>query len=141
VEGNLLGPRKTAGQNLTDDDRSGIRLLSGRRKTLDCAKNLGHALRLIRKQKSNLSAHNLARRATGGRPLLTGNRTSPALEDELIQVLSSHKVRDLTSQLGLAIAQGLDLRLERADLVVDANPSAQSLTDLVSHLFVSSSDL
>jgi hypothetical protein len=136
-----LGTGKTTGQNLADNHRSLIGLLTGRRQTLDCTQHLCHPLRLIRKQKSDLGTDHLARRLAMRGPLLARNRATPTLEDKLVQVLPPHKLGDLTPKLNLAIPQGLDLRLESADLIIDANPTAQSLADLVSHLFICSSDI
>lgn len=66
-----------------------------------------------------------------GRSLLAGNRASSALQHKLIQILSTHELRDLTSQLGLLIAKGLDLSMQTTNLIVNRNPVSKILPYLV----------
>ena len=69
-----------------------------------------------------------------GCPLLTGNRATATLEYKLVKVLTPHKLGHTIAQLNLAIPKGLDLSLKRTDLVINANPLAECVTDFVGHL-------
>lgn len=130
----MLSTGKTTGQDLTNNHRSLIGLLTRRRQTLNRAQNLCHPLGLIGKQKCDLCANNLTRRLAMRSPLLARNRTPTSLEYKLVKVLAAHKLGDTLAKLNLAIPKGLDLCLESTDLVVNANPSAEGVADLVSHL-------
>ena len=130
----MLCPRKATRKNLTDNDRPCVGLLSGRGNPLDRAKDLGHPLGLVGEEQRNLGTDNLARGAARRSSLLPGNRSTPALNDKLVEVLTPHKLRNLSSKLRLSIAKSLDLGLKSTDLVVDTNPLTERLANLVGHL-------
>jgi hypothetical protein len=118
LKGNLLGTRKATGQKLAGGHRTRIGILSRSGKSLHCAKNFGHALRVIGEQHRNLGAHNRLVRASPCGPLLTGNRTPTSLKNKLIEVLASHELHDLLAQSQLPGTKLLELGLKDTRFII-----------------------
>ncbi len=132
----MLRTGKPTHQQLTSRYR--IRL-TGFGNALDRTKNLGHALRLVREKNSHLRPNHRPVGTRPDRPLLARDRTLP-LDDEVVQVLAPHVLKNVASQLSLAVTQSLRLRLKLADLIVDSDPLPQRLPNglrrIVRHFFV-----
>jgi hypothetical protein len=96
---------------------------------------------LIRKQKSNLGADDLAVGTCTRGPLLTGDGPATSLNDKIVKVVPSHELHDLSAKLVLLVAELLNLTLKSANLVVNANPRSESLAYFVCHCIYSFASL
>jgi hypothetical protein len=114
-KGNLLRARKTTREKLTGGHRV---LLSRLGQSLHRAKNLRHPLRVIGEKHRNLGAHHSLVGTSPNGPLLTRNRATSSLQNELVQVLSAHKLHHLCTEGLLASPKVLGLRCESPKLII-----------------------
>jgi hypothetical protein len=68
---------------------------------------------------------------------LPGNGSSTPFHHKLIKILTPHKLCDLNTQLGFLITKRLHLSLKGTHFIINSNPLAESIANLVSHLLLS----
>jgi hypothetical protein len=90
-------------------------------------------LGLVRKEQGNLRPYHLTVGASPSRPLLAGNRATPAIQHKLVEVLTPHELHHSPTQLNLPLTETANLGLETADLIVGRDPLTEGVANFVSH--------